>query len=123
MANELNTPTVEASAAGPEPATDPAAPAEAAVERTYDELAREIIELEKQFPPPEESDIVAEARWLTENWPALVRKYRGTHIAVLNRAVVGEGPNPLQLQLDVARKFNVHSQRFLVESVPPPQFL
>jgi hypothetical protein len=92
------------------------------VERSYEELAREIIELEKQFPPPDEGDIVAEARWLAENWPALVRAYPGTHVAVLNRAVVGTGENPLQLKLDVARKFNVHPQRFLVESVPPPEF-
>lgn len=88
-----------------------------------EELARQIVEFEKQFPPPDTDAILANARWLEAHWgkPELTQ-YRGFHVAVFGGAVVGHGLNSLQLQLDVARKYNVHPQSFLVEYVPPAGF-
>ena len=107
----------------PPAATAPTGPAARPVEPTYEDLARELIELEKQFPLPEQDDIFADARWFDahSNTPAL-EPYRGTHVAVLNGAVVGHGWDSLQLLLDVARKFNVHPQRFILEYVPLREF-
>lgn len=85
---------------------------------TCEELARELVELGKQFPPPDLEDIRADARWFMAHWDEF-EPYRGTCVAVLNGAVVGHGWNSQQLQLDVARKFNVHPQRFLLEYIPP----
>ena len=91
--------------------------------RTDEELAHEIIEFEKRYPLPEKGDASADAKWFDEclGKPALTR-YGGRFVAVLNGAVVGHGANSLQLQLDVAREFNVHPQRFIVEYIPPRRF-
>jgi hypothetical protein len=83
-------------------------------EPTYEELARELSELEKQFPPPERGDLIPDARWYEANAPALYEQYRGMHIAIMNGAVVGHDRNELQLRLDVARKYNIHPYGFLV---------
>ncbi len=96
---------------------------EEVTQRTYEDLARELIELEKQFPLPERGDAIPDAKWFEEHWgkPALTQ-YGGSFVAVLNGAVVGHGLNSLQLQIDVARKCNVHPQRFIIEYVPPSNF-
>jgi hypothetical protein len=107
----------------PPPAANGAAPPAPSSTRRSEELVRELLELEKQFPPPNEDAIFADARWLQEHWgTAVLEPYRGTHVAVLNGAVVGHGWDSLQLQLDVARKFNVHPQRFILEYIPPAGF-
>jgi hypothetical protein len=108
------TPPPAANGAGPQ------APPESL--RSNMDLARELVELEKQYPPPDEDAIFSDARWLQEHWgTAVLEPYRGTHVAVLNGAVVGHGWDSLQLQLDVARKFNVHPQRFILEYIPDPR--
>jgi hypothetical protein len=120
MANELN-PALEA----PEvPATDaPADGAKPVAERTYAELAREIHEFGRQFPMPERGDSRGDARWFEEHLGTpTFEPYRGNFIAVLNESIVGHGRNALQLQLDVARKFNVHPHRLIVEYVPRAEF-
>ena len=88
----------------------------------YEELARELIELEKQSPLPERGEQLADAKWFEERWgkPAF-EPYRGTCIAVLNGAVVGTGDDELQLRLDVARRCNVNPARLIVEFIPPRQ--
>lgn len=116
-------PTTNATTTPPPAANGAAVPAPRENPRSNMDLARELVELEKQYPPPEQSDILADARWLQEHWgTAVLEPYRGTHVAVLNGAIVGHGWNSLQLQLDVARKFNVHPERFLVEYIPPTAF-
>ncbi len=92
----------------------PAAPAPAVVPRTYEELGRELGELEKQFPPPEKGDDIPDARWYEANASALYEQYLGEHVAILNGAVVGHNWDELQLRIDVARKYNVHPYRALV---------
>ena len=101
----------------------PAAPAPRVPALTDEELVREVIELEKRLPLPEYDDILADAKWFQArcNTPEF-EPYRGTHIAVLNGAIVGHGWNSLQLQLDVARTFNVHPQRFILEYIPTREF-
>jgi hypothetical protein len=86
-------------------------------------LAREIVDLEKQFPPPDQDALLADARWFEAHYaqPEL-SQYRGSFVAVRNGAVVGHGPNALQLQLDVARRLNVHPESFLVELILPSMF-
>jgi hypothetical protein len=78
------------------------------------ELVRELLELEKQFPPPEKGALIPDARWYEANAPALFEQYRGMHVAIINGAVVGHDWNELQLRLDVARKYNIHPYCFLV---------
>lgn len=91
--------------------------------RTDEELARELVELEKPFAEPDVNAIRADAKWFDDHGgkPALTQ-YRGSFVAVLNGAVVGHGANALQLQIDVTRKFNVHPQRFIIEYIPHPTF-
>jgi hypothetical protein len=85
-----------------------------------EELAQQIVALEAGCPPPDEKAILADARWLQERWgQAELAPYRGTHVAVLNGQIVGQAPNSLQLQLDLARKFNVHPQRLVIAYVDP----
>ncbi len=87
--------------------------------RTYEELVRELIELEKQFPPPNESECFADARWFEERWgTAEFEPYRGTHVAVLNGTVVGHGRNSLQLRRDLVREHDIHPQRFIIVYIP-----
>ena len=107
------------------PAPDQPAPEEVTpvTQRTYEDLARELIELEKQFPLPEKGESLADAKWFEERWgKSEFEPYRGMCIAVLNGSVVGQGRNPLQLQLDVARQLKVHPQRFIIEYIPPRNF-
>ena len=82
--------------------------------RTDQERARELIELESQFPPPEEGACIPDARWYEANAAALYEQYKGMHVAILNGAVVGHDWSELQLRLDTARKHNVHPCRVLV---------
>ncbi|MDY3556782.1 hypothetical protein R5W24_005955 [Gemmata sp. JC717] len=82
--------------------------------RDYDELARELEEAGKQFPPPERGDEVPDARWFEANAQALYQQYKGMHVAILNGAVIGAGLDELELRLDVSRKYHIHPDRALV---------
>jgi hypothetical protein len=108
----------------PPPITNGTAPHQPREEARRADLAlvHEIAEFEKQFPPPEKGALISEARWFVANASALFEQYRGSFVAIMNDAVVGHGPNALQLQLDVARKYNVHPQSFLVELILPSMF-
>jgi hypothetical protein len=92
--------------------TVPHAPEES--RRADEELLRELLELEKQFPPPEKGDDIPDARWFEANEAALYEQYRNEHVAIMNGEVVGHDWNELRLRRDVARKYNVHPQKFLV---------
>lgn len=106
-----------------EPTPARPAPAASAAERTDYELAREIVAFEKQFPPPEQDRISADAGWFEAQWGTeTFVPYRGSFVAVIDQTVVGSGRNALQLQLDTAKRLNVHPQRFLVEYIPNPGF-
>jgi hypothetical protein len=98
-----------------------ARPAPPEVPRSDHDLADELFEFEKQFPPPETNAILADAKWFDDHWgkPELTQ-YCGSYVAVLNGAVVGHGPNALQLQLDCAKALHVHPQRFILEYIPRP---
>lgn len=116
MANETN--AVDATVS--EVPADSPVPAEVArptAERSDEELAHEIHEFGKQFPEPEMGTNLADARWFEENWRELVRLYSGQIVVVFNGAVVAHGGNALQLQLDVARRLNVHPDRLTVELI------
>ena len=84
---------------------------------------REIIAFEKQFPPPDRAAISANGQWFLEQLGTdTFVPYRGYCVAVLDQTVVGHGRNSLQLQLDIARKLNVHPQRLIVEYIPNPGY-
>lgn len=89
-------------------------------DRTIKELCREIIELESRSPLPDYDAWVADAKWLQahQGTPEF-EPYRGTHIAILREAIVGRAWNCLQLELDIARKYNVHPRQVLIVYVPP----
>jgi hypothetical protein len=123
MANELTDRNAAEVGAGGPAGTPPASSAVPAIERSDDELVRELHELGRQFSPPQYGDASADARWFDQciGTPTF-EPYRGSFVAVLNEAVVGHGPNPLQLQLDVARERNVHPHRLIIEYVPRAEF-
>lgn len=80
----------------------------------------ELLALEQQFPPPDAAEVLDDARWLTEHWGTdALAPFRGTHVAVYRGAVVGSGDDSLQLELDLARRYNVHPARFVIEFIPP----
>ena len=87
------------------------------------DLARKLVVLEQHSLPPNEDDFIADAKWLQSQYgtPAF-EPYRGTHIAVLKRGIVGHARNSLQLQFDVARKFGVHPQQVLIVYIPSSIF-
>ncbi len=101
----------------------PVPEAVAAVQREYEALIRETIELEQQFPPPDRDDQIADAKWFQERWgKPEFEPYRGTYVVVLNGSVVACGKDELRLRLDVARRLNVNPQRFIIEYIPPRAF-
>src|SRR6266511_1758202 len=116
MSTDAHPPTTDPTTTPPPVAngTGPPQPSESLLAGMV--LVDELLELEKQFPAPDEDAVFANARWFEEHLgkPELMQ-YRGTHVAVMNGAVVGHGDNSLQLQLDIARKYKVHPQSFLVE--------
>ncbi len=87
----------------------------------WERLAAELVELERRYPPPSQHDIVADCRWFQDHLgtPAFA-PYRGTHVAIYQGTVVGSGDNSLQLELDLARKFGIHPQRFVIGYIPHP---
>lgn len=86
---------------------------------SYEELARELIELEKPFPPPERAELLADAKWFEERWgKPEFEPYRGMCIAVLNGVIIGTGDDELQLRVDVARRLNVHPARLIIAYIP-----
>ena len=86
---------------------------------TDDKLSQQILAFEVGFPPPDEKAILADCRWTQEHWiDDHLAPYRGTHAVVFNGAVVGSGDDSLQLQLDLARKLNVHPQRLVITYIP-----
>jgi hypothetical protein len=86
-----------------------------------EELAQQVVALEAVYPPPGWADISADARWFQEQQAVGgFAPYCGTHVAVYGGKVVGTGENSLQLQIDLARKFGVHPQRFIIEYIPRP---
>lgn len=97
----------------------PAANGKAAPERSDEELARELLELEQKFPPPQRGAEIPDARWFEENYQSLLQQHKGLHVAILNRAVIGSGVNELQLRIDLARKYQVHPYGFLVVDLFP----
>ena len=89
--------------------------------QTDQELAHELVEFGKRFELPKRGESTSDAQWFDEHWgtPTLTQ-YRGNFVAILNSAVVGHGANSLQLQLDMARKYNIHPQRLIIEYIPRP---
>lgn len=103
------------------PADSPESAASGRPAPSADALARQVVELERHYPPPDLEAIKADCRWLQEHWGTeLLAPYRGTHVAVLNGAIIGSGANSLQLELDLSRKFGVHPQRLVIEHIPAP---
>lgn len=85
------------------------------------EVVRELMELEKRFPQPDHTELLADARWFAERWgkPAF-EPYRGSCIAVLNGAVVAHGDDEDRLRLDLARALGTHPARFVIAYIPLP---
>lgn len=112
---------VAAAANGTLPAHGPESVADGRLVTPVDVLAKQVVELEGHYPPPDAEAIKADCRWLQERWGTeLLAPYRGTHVAVLNGAIVGSGDNSLQLELDLCRKLGVHPQRLVIEHIPAP---
>jgi hypothetical protein len=114
---------VGADAATVEPGDDHGTSDRAAVPPLSDaaRLAAELVALERQFPPPDESDILADCRWFQGHLgTGVLAPYRGTHVAVYNGQVVGSGADSLRLGIDLARTLGVHPQRLVIEYVPRP---
>ncbi len=88
---------------------------------TFDQLARTLIELEKEFPPPKEGEILSDCRWFQDCiGSSILAEYRGTHVAIYQGEVVGSGDNSLQLNITLSRKLGVHPQRLVIEYIPRP---
>lgn len=88
---------------------------------TFAQLARTLIELEKQFPPPSEEELLDDCRWFQKHSTSnVLAGYRGTHVAIYQGQVVGFGDNSLQLNVDLARQLGVHPQRLVIEYIPRP---
>ena len=83
-------------------------------------LTQAIMELEAISEPVDIDGMYADARWFQAQQDArALEPYRGTHVAVYKEEIVGTGENWLKLQLELARRFKVHPQRFIIEYVAP----
>lgn len=86
-----------------------------------DDLAQELIDFEARFPPPEANAVLADCKWTQDHWiDEQLSPYRGTHVAVFGGLVVGSGDDSLRLQLELAKRLNVHPQRLVITYVPRP---
>jgi hypothetical protein len=84
-----------------------------------DALLQQLAELEARSPPPDRDAILADCQWLQSHWiDDTLSPYRGTCVVVYNGAIVGAADDPLALKIELARKFGVHPQRFVIEYVP-----
>lgn len=99
--------------AGPEANGHPPPPPDRPVE--------ELIAVEKEYPPPAWEEMLPDARWAQDriSTPAF-DPYVGSHVFVYNEAVVGHGNDTIRLHIELARKYNVHPNRFVVIYVDPP---
>lgn len=89
--------------------------------RDFDRLAIQLVELEKQYPPPNEQEQLDDCRWFQQHsTSSVLAGYRGTHVAIYQGQVVGSGDNSLQLNIDLARQLGVHPQRLVIEYLPRP---
>jgi hypothetical protein len=89
--------------------------------KTMEQFASEITELERQYPPPSEQEVLADCRWFQEHLGSGgLAAYRGTHVVVYKGSVVGSGDDSLRLELSLARELRVHPQRLVIEYVPRP---
>lgn len=88
--------------------------------RSIESLSEELVEFEKGMPAPDFAAQNADARWIDEHWQQLLKEFPGTHIAVLDQRVVGHGVNSLELQLNLARQFNIHPERPIIVYIPEP---
>lgn len=100
-------------------ATDTTSEVPAAPERSYEALTHELAQLEKQFPPPDEAELAADAWWFAERWGTPeFEPYRGSCVAVLNGAVVAQGEDEDRLRLALARARGLHPARFVIAYIP-----
>lgn len=84
-----------------------------------DRPVEQLIAAEKEYPQPVWEDILADARWYQALWKTeAIEQYRGTHVLVYDGAVVANGNDTVRLQIEMARKYNVHPQRFILEYIP-----
>lgn len=97
----------------------PVANERAAPERSDEELARELRELEQRFPPPNQDELSADAKWFAERWgkPAF-ELYRGSYIAVLDGAVVARGQDEDRLRLALSLSRGLHPARLVIAYIP-----
>lgn len=83
-------------------------------------LIEAIKELERISAPMDIEGWYADARWFQAQQDAMaLEPYRGIHVAVYKGEIVGTGWNWLKLQLELARRFKVHPQRFVIEYIIP----
>jgi hypothetical protein len=84
----------------------------------WETLNSERKELAKSKSLPNVNDQLADIRWFEchRNDPQ-IQDHRGDYVAILNGQVVGAGGDPLKLEVDCAKRFDIHPARLLVEWV------
>ncbi len=82
----------------------------------------ELKELGALYPPPTWAEVMPDWKWMHDGQADGTfdpeYKYGGLAVAIYNRRVVGTGIDWLQLRIDVARKYGVHPERFVITSFP-----
>jgi hypothetical protein len=90
-------------------------PTEPTVSEECRALWAEWHELAARYPTPTLDDARADYLWIHEHAgdgsidPE--GKYWGLHIAIFQQKVVGAGPDPIRLQIQMSRKLNIHPAR------------
>lgn len=83
----------------------------------------ELKELEAEYPVPTLAEVMADWKWLRDGASAGTfdpeYKYGGRAVAIYNGEVVGTGIDWLQLRIDMARRFGLHPERFVITSFYP----
>ena len=94
---------------------------ETVTEPTIDELVAQWEELRKQFPSPTWEEVMPEWKWIRGLMGSGTfdpgNHYAGRWIAVYRQQIIGQGINPLLLEVTKARELGIHPERLVLTYV------
>ncbi len=90
-------------------------------EPTTAELVAQWEELRRQYPPPTWDEVIPEWKWVralqANPTQEFTDRYGGQWVAVYQQRIVGQGLEPLSLEVTKARELGVHPERLVLTYV------
>jgi hypothetical protein len=87
-------------------------------ELTFEELRRELEAYGQNYPVPDWKDGLPDFRWFqAHRYDPEIQAHRGDYVAIFDGKVIGADENSLKLELECAKRLQVHPARIRVEWV------